>query len=114
MAAFRGILAIGIWFLCIRFSVYCYTPFPEEMNSVLDALVEETSSTGYNLYAQSTDSGQGCYGHFVCDRLLSRFICHPCLQNVRVDLINGRPSNTGAQVHLVDCRMRYKNYQFTK
>ncbi|KAL3737129.1 hypothetical protein ACJRO7_025969 [Eucalyptus globulus] len=117
MAAFRGILAIGIWFLCIPFSVYCLpdttvvckicnginfsyrTPFRQEMNSVLNEL-GSVIPYSYNLYAQSTNSGQGCYGHAACDGRLSHFDCDLCLQNERGDLLNGCSSKTGRKCSL--------------
>ncbi|KAL3737116.1 hypothetical protein ACJRO7_025956 [Eucalyptus globulus] len=132
MAVFGRILPIGIWFCCICIKVYCLpdntvvykicngikfpyrSAYDYEVDRVVNDLVEETSNNGYDYYTESTDSGQGCYGHAACAGHLSHFDCNLCLVNARYDLINGCPNNTGAQEELKDCRMRYENYPFVE
>ncbi|XP_030441558.1 antifungal protein ginkbilobin-like protein [Syzygium oleosum] len=132
MALVRRTLVILMWFSCICINVIADSDttivykicngikvgfgsiYDAEVNDVLQDLVSRTADNGFNFYRQSTDLGQTCYGHAACNGAISHYDCFTCLQAARYDLTDGCPQNTGAQVQLKDCRMRYENYPFTE
>jgi len=84
------------------------------MESVLQDLEYNTPGNGFDYYVQATVSRQDCYGHAACNGALLQEDCFVCLISAKKDLEDGCPENTGAQVQLKDCRMRYENYRFNE
>lgn len=86
--------------------------YGNQVDSVLQDLVYKTTDNGFDYYRRSTVLDQGCYGHAACNGALLHYDCFTCLISVGYDIRDGCPENTGAQVQLKDCRIRYENYYF--
>ncbi|KAL3738060.1 hypothetical protein ACJRO7_019569 [Eucalyptus globulus] len=132
MALLQRILVVIIWFsyvcitvigdsdttivyrICNGIKFGFGSTYGGQVDSVLQDLVYNTADNGFDYYSQSTVSDQGCYGHSACNGALSHYDCFTCLISARYDLRDGCPENTGAQVQLKDCRMRYESYRFNE
>lgn len=132
MAVSWRIICLAVWFFCIRTDVkgdpdlwlvykicngikYQWgDTYGTRVESVLQDLVHETQYHGYSYYSHDTYSGQGCYGHAACNGALSQDDCFSCLFAARDRLKEVCPLDTGAQLQLRDCRIRYENYQFSE
>lgn len=133
MALVRRTLVILMWFSCICINVIADQNsdttlvykicngltggygiiYSQEVNDVLHDLTFNFDSA-FNYYTQSTDLDISCYGHSACNGAISTFGCFSCLLWAKGVLTDDCPQNTGAQVQLKDCRMRYENYPFTE
>lgn len=82
--------------------------------SVLNDDVTYTSSNGYNYYNRSPGETDIAYGHGACNGQISAADCNECMTDASRRLFTGCPRNTGAQVQLHDCRLRYEIYPFTE
>lgn len=133
MALVRRTLVILMWFSCICINVTADQfsdktlvyeicngitdgygiIYGQDVNDVLYDLAFNIDSA-FDFYTQRTGSDVSCYGHAACNGAISPFGCFICLNSARAFLADGCPQNTGAQVQLKDCRMRYENYPFTE
>lgn len=72
----------------------------------------QTSSHGYNYYSSSPGTSNFAYGHGACVGVISVPDCNVCMNEAYKKVTSGCPYNTGAQVQLRDCRIRYEIYPF--
>lgn len=115
-----------IWLFCSSSIVRCTADIPEvyhicsgrqyplldvcvgSIACVLNDLFDYTPICGYVYYTQCWD----CYGHGVCNGAVTQSDCNVCFKQAAFHLVKERDRSRGAQVQLIDCRMRFEDYKF--
>lgn len=88
------------------------SPISSSIYYVQNDVAIHTSDHGYNYYTSSPWDMNIAYGHGVCNGGLSGQDCDACMLEAFTRITRGCPRNTGAQVQLGDCRIRYEIYAF--
>ncbi|KAI4310790.1 hypothetical protein MLD38_035740 [Melastoma candidum] len=93
------------------------------VKDVIHDVLEHTANTkaGNNYYAhqlcyrqeEQCDGFQELYGHGECTVTLSAEDCKTCLGEANRQLFDQCTERMGAQIQLMDCRLRYEKYDFT-
>ena len=91
-------------------------PFQANLNNILNHLPDGTAHNKYNYYLEYPWDGPDpiCYGHGVCNRQFSLNDCIQCMNSAAQQIIDECPKSIGAQIQLVDCRVRYEQYNFNE
>lgn len=101
--------------LCSNVEYDFYDPYGSSVNYVLTDVGIHTPTVDpppYEYYSISPWASNVAYGYGACNGFLSESDCHDCLSTAFVTVIGSCQQNTGAQVQLVDCVIRYENYPF--
>lgn len=87
-------------------------PYHLGIASALTIVSKNTADNGYNYYATSEFTDGLTYGHGVCNGRISNKDCSGCLLVAQRTILLQCPNRLGAQLQLVDCRIRYEIYPF--
>lgn len=99
-----------ISYICSERAFGFLDPYSDEISVVaLYLLNQNTPNKGYNYYAYSGK----CYGHVACNGAVTQQDCFDCTYAAEDHLYNIYDTSLGAQIHLIDCRVRYEDYPFT-
>lgn len=84
----------------------------EAMEDVIADLETNTAHQGYDYYTQATIGFETAYGHGACNGKLSHEDCDSCIVTASATIESFCAAKFGGQLQLVDCRIRYENYDF--
>ncbi|KAI4325354.1 hypothetical protein MLD38_030763 [Melastoma candidum] len=84
------------------------------VNRLVRNILEMTpKQTSYELYkSEACYSGVSAIGFSTCSAVLTEDECSQCIQQALENLFQECTHSVGAQVKLVDCRIRYENHDF--
>ncbi|KAL9691864.1 hypothetical protein QQ045_012291 [Rhodiola kirilowii] len=90
-------------------------PFAYSYAYVINALQNVTPNTeNFDYYTKSPyKNNADAYGHGKCNTALSSNDCVTCIISARAALEGQCSHRYGGRVVMVDCLLRYENYQFT-
>ncbi|KAI4331526.1 hypothetical protein MLD38_029711 [Melastoma candidum] len=84
-------------------------------HSTFNDIFLQTTSHGYSYMKDCNTNGElsgKFYGHGACNGGLSPLNCTVCLLNAMRDMVSACIHSIGPRLKLVDCRVRYEDYQF--
>ncbi|XP_073138360.1 antifungal protein ginkbilobin-like protein [Henckelia pumila] len=99
--------------ICNAYTYAKIDPFGKSVAYVLaDTMNVTPSIKGYDYYTVSPYPTAIAYGHATCNVKLPRSQCARCLVAARGTVSSSCANRIGGQVTMVDCSMRYENYEF--
>ncbi|KAI4368987.1 hypothetical protein MLD38_017482 [Melastoma candidum] len=88
--------------------------FDRTLRDVLYQVKENTAYNKYDYYNESPWPGPSPigYGHGRCNSQIRYGYCSECLRVAASQILRDCSMRVGAQLQLVDCRIRYEQYEF--
>ncbi|XP_052201554.1 cysteine-rich receptor-like protein kinase 25 [Diospyros lotus] len=99
-----------IYNICTNTTAYTSnSAFGANLNTLLFALSNATTATGFYNSTAGNSSSDRVYGLFLCRGDVSPQACRQCVANASVDLVKLCPTQREAIVWYDDCLLRYSN-----
>ncbi|XP_052203607.1 cysteine-rich receptor-like protein kinase 10 isoform X8 [Diospyros lotus] len=96
--------------ICTNTTAYTSnSAFGTNLNTLLSALSNATTATGFYNSTAGNSSSDRVYGLFLCRGDVSPQACRQCVANASVDLVKLCPTQREAIVWYDDCLLRYSN-----
>eukprot|EP00253_Pinus_taeda_P011683 PITA_11683 len=104
-----------VWFGCEKPEYRNGSSFQRNLNQVLNSLVGNVSTSGFNVSSvvvvEGQNSNSSVYGLLQCRRDLNSSDCRQCASTAKTNLVQ-RCHNTSGLIQLDGCFLRYDNHNF--